>query len=672
MGQSGTRGVVLGAAMLFGAFAVPSCTNNPYPGADEHKKILYSSFAEAPRTLDPAVAYSVADHAITGKVYDTLLEYHYLKRPFELIPGLAERVPEAEPALGDQVVYRFRLRDDLWFQKDPCFSLSGSDQRRISAKDVVFELQRIADPKVNSPVIDPFSNLVGFREFRAALKERRADPAFAAKPVHEQYAAIGGIEGAKAQNDRDLVLTLKEPYPQILFWFAMPFSSPVPWEAIEYYDGEGGRDLFDDHPVSSGPFVLTTYDKQAKMVLDRNESWYGVMHPEWKAPGATFPELPPGLERAEEFRSAVGKSLPFLERVEYLREKERIPAFSKFLQGYYDSSGIVRESFDKVIQEDGLSPEMQEKGMQLDQSVEPAVYYIGFNMDDPVVGRKDGERSRKLRQAMSLAVDVNEYMRLFMNSRGIPAQSPLPPGLFGYDEGYENPFREVNLARAKKLLEEAGYPGGIDSKTKAPLRLTFDVPDTSPEGRLRFMFWVGQWRRLGIDVELDATTYNAFQKKVRDGAYQIFQWGWVADYPDPENFFFLLTSEMARSVSGGPNTANFKNEEYDRLFGLMRTRENDERRTEIIAEMTKLLEQERPWIELFHPEQYALFQGWMKYVKPVGISTPVTKYYDLDPDLRAEKRREWNQPVMWPLGVLIALLVLVLIPGIRTFLQERQ
>ena len=82
------------AGVLAGVLALASCTNDPYPDVDRGRKVLYSSFIEAPKTLDPAVAYSDTDHVITGNVYDTLLEYHYLRRPYRLIPGLAKAVPE--------------------------------------------------------------------------------------------------------------------------------------------------------------------------------------------------------------------------------------------------------------------------------------------------------------------------------------------------------------------------------------------------------------------------------------------------------------------------------------------------------------------------------------------------------------------------------------------------
>src|SRR5262249_22099562 len=156
---------------------------------------------------------------------------------------------------------------------------------------------------------------------------------------------------------------------------------------------------------------------------------------------------------------------------------------------------------------------------------------------------------------------------------------------------------------------------------------------------------------------------NQFQDKVRRGAYQLFMWGWVADYPDPENFLFLLWSEMARS-KGGPNTANFTSPDYDRLFLEMRDRPNDERRAELVREMRAILERERPWIELFYPERYVLVQGWMRNVKPLGMSFSTFKFQDLDPTLRHDRQVAWNRPVLWPAYAAVALVGVVLAPGL--------
>jgi ABC-type oligopeptide transport system substrate-binding subunit len=146
----------------------------------------------------------------------------------------------------------------------------------------------------------------------------------------------------------------------------------------------------------------------------------------------------------------------------------------------------------------------------------------------------------------------------------------------------------------------------------------------------------------------------------------------MADYPDPENFLFLLSGPMARSKSGGPNNANFQNEKYDQLFQKMAYLGNTEERRQVIHEMRSILERERPWIELFHPESYALGHGWIKNVRPTGISTiPAAKYYELDPKKRAQARAKWNEPVLWPAFVLVLVVLLILAPGVLTYYKER-
>ena len=663
--------------LVLAALALAACSNNPYPTSDDGVKVRYRALPEPPKTLDPAVSYSVIEHRITASVYESLLEYHYLKRPYTLMPGLAREVPEPRVLEDGRVSYTFALREGMLFQEDPAFALGGSGRRtrRIAAADVAFELTRIADPEVGSPIVAALSKIEGFAEFGERLSElRKSNPSMADLAPHEQYARAGDVSGIRVRGDSELELVLSEPNPQLLFWFAMPFTSPVPWEAVAFYDGQEGRPLFKDHPVSVGPFRITDYDPRRRIVLERNENWYGALHPEWRAPGTVYPSEGEARDEAAGRLSAdlAGRPLPFLDRIEFRVEKERIPEFNKFLQGYYDQSPVIKESFDQMIEEGGLSPQMAARGMQLDKSVDLDVFYIGFNMDDAVVGAPAGDGGRALRQAMSLAVDSREFTRLFFNRRGIPAQSPIPPGLFGYDPDYRNPYREPDTGRARELLREAGYPDGIDPATGKPLRLSFDTGDTSTRGRLRFQFFANAWSQLGLDVEIAATNYNQFQEKISKGAYQIFMWGWLADYPDPENFLFMLYGPMGRTASGGPNSSNFSDPEYDRLFVEMRNRRNDARRLELIRRMLAIVERERPWIELFHREQYALYQGWLRHVKPAALVAPAAKYLDVDPVERARLRAEWNRPVVWPAWALGALATALVAPGVATFLRERQ
>ncbi len=656
--------------------ALTACTNNPYPDADETEKVRYRALPAPLKTLDPAVSYTSLEHKITANVYETLLEYHYLKRPYTLMPALAEAVPEPRTLSDGRVAYTFRLRPGMRFQDDPAFALgeAGRTTREILASDIAFELSRIADPDVASPVFATFAKIDGFRAFSEQLKQRReSDPDFAAQRIDRQYAAIGGISGVRTPSAHELEIILSERYPQILYWFAMPFTTPVPWEAIAYYDGQEGRDFFKDHPISVGPFQIAEYRRRSLIVLTRNPNWYGALHPQWRAPGTVYPSEGEAedVERGRLDADLVGKPLPFLDRIEFRLEKETIPAFNKFIQGYYDASGIIQESFDKVVLEGGLSPDMAKRGMLLEKSVDPTISYIGFNMRDPVVGAVAGERGRKLRQAMSSVIDVEEYTRIFNNGRGVAAQSPLPPGIYGYDPEYRNPFRVTDVERAKSLLAEAGYPGGVDPATGKPLHLSFDLGDTSARGRVRYLYFVNAWNQLGIDVEIVATNYNKFREKMREGAYQVFMWGWIADYPDPENFLFLLWGPMARE-GGGVNSANFDDPRYNALFLEMKDMPNGPARAERIRAMRSILERERPWIELTHSENFALYHGWMKNVKPAGLSLPAAKYEDIDQVLRAELRSEWNRPVVWPAYALAAIALAIAVPGVVTFFRERQ
>jgi ABC-type transport system substrate-binding protein len=660
--------------------AAIACTNNPYPDADDQLKVRYRYLPEPPKTFDPAISYTRLSHVVMVNFYETLLEYHYLKRPYTLMPGLAKEIPQPRPLADGRVAYRFELREGMLYQDDPAFEALGTAQnssstRELVAADIAFEMKRLADRKVNSPIFAVMVKIDGFREFSERLEKlREEDPEFEKLRIDRQYERVGEIPGIRTPNPHSFEVVLSERYPQILYWFAMAFTAPVPWEAIVYYDGEEGRPNFRDHPVGAGPYRVIENNKFSRIVLEKNPNWYGIQHPEWKAPGATYPtEGAPGdAERGRLDPAYVGQPLPFTDRIEYRIEKEDIPRFNKFFQGYYDSSSIINESFEQVVHEGGLSEEMQSMDMRLDKAVDPDVFYIGFNLDDPVVGTPAGDRSRALRQAMSLAVDVDEYSRIFLNGRGVPAHSPVPPGIFGYDAEYRNPYRAVDLERARRLMVEAGYPDGVDPQTGKALKLTLDAGDTSTRGRVRYQYYVDSWSPLGIDVEIEATNYNQYRAKMRSGAYQIHLSGWIADYPDPENFLFLLWGENAQSVSNGENHANFKHPRFDALFLRMKDMENGPERMAIIDKMRAILETERPWIELYHRESYALYHGWVRNMKTAGLTYPQEKYRDVDIEMRAQRRGEWNDPVLWPAYTLAGIGVVIVVPGIATFFRERQ
>ena len=668
--------------------------NDPYPASERGKNILYSAFVQRPKHLDPVQSYTSDESVFTRQVYEPPLQYHYLKRPYELVPLTATEVPKPRRVAGGGTVYEIRIRPGIRYQPHPAFVSSNLKlsarqiaslkspyalplgTRELVADDYLYEIKRLAHPRLYSPIFGLMAqHIVGLDALARELK--------AAERAGEwldlrRYP----LQGVQRVDDHTLRITLKDDYPQFVYWLAMPFFSPMPWEADRFFQQPGMAErnfTLDWWPVGTGPYMLTENNPNARMVLERNPNFHGETYPAAGAPG----DAEAGLLRD------AGQPLPFIDRVVFTREKESVPYWNKFLQGYYDAAGISSDQFDQAVRvsvEGGAEPsrEMVEKGIRLNTNVAATDFYFGFNMKDPVVGGQKGgeaaERARKLRQAISIAVDMEEYLSIFANGRGIVASSPLPPGIFGRREGEQgiNPVTHVwrnghaerrPLADAKRLLAEAGYPDGRDARTGAPLVLYFDTTSAGPGDKARLDWWRSQLAKLGIQLEIRDTDWNRFQEKIRKGAQQLYGLGWSADYPDPENFLFLLYGPEARADGAGANSSNYSNPQFDALFDEMKILPNGPERQRLIDRMVELLRHDAPWVFGFHPKDYTLRQSWLYNVKPNELAGNTTKYLRLDPVRREALRREWNRPIVWPLLTLLALLVT---SGIPAFLSYRR
>jgi ABC-type oligopeptide transport system substrate-binding subunit len=169
------------------------------------------------------------------------------------------------------------------------------------------------------------------------------------------------------------------------------------------------------------------------------------------------------------------------------------------------------------------------------------------------------------------------------------------------------------------------------------------------------------------------TDYNRFQDKVRKGKTQLFSWGWSADYPDPENFLFLLYGANGAVVTNGAgvNSANYNNPRYNKLFEEMKTMKNSPERLAKIEEMVKIAQADAPWVWGMHPKSMALHHLWYSNVLPNAMSDDTLKYKRIDGELRAKKQEEWNQPVLLPLILLFLFPILMAYPLYRAY-QSRQ
>jgi len=691
-----------------------SAWNDPNPPSPDGKLTYQSMMAPAPpKHLDPALSYATDESLFIMQIYEPPMDYHFLKRPYELTPGALESSPQVEYLdaagqivdEGDQLVaftrYTLRLRDDLHYQPHPAFALDEQGQprylfdtaregakykqipdfphggdRAVTANDYAYAIKRLADPLNAGPMLGFMSqHILGMKEFSEQVTDAPRDGWFNL----DDYA----MEGLEVVDERTLRITVKDRYPQFVYWLAMPFFSPIAPEVDRFYHNPGFADrnlTLDWWPVGSGPFMMVKNDPNSEIVLERNPDYREEFFPTEGAPG----DLEAGnLEDA-------GKPIPFIDRAVFRLEKSGLSLWTKFMQGYYDRSGEVSSNttgvFDQafVVRPDGveMSPALADNNITMSPDVKPGLYYYGFNMRDPVVGGYTEEK-RKLRQALQIAFLTEEYLNVFYKGNGIAAQNLIPPGIPGHLEGEAgiNPYvydwvdgepKRKSIEYARQLLAEAGYPNGRDARTGEPLKIFIDVQSQAIDNTS--MNWIDRvFSEIGVQVEFRPADWSRTREKLLTGNTQIFSMGWLADYPDPENFLFLLHGPESplECDCDGANNSNYASEEYDALFRQMRVLRPGLERDELVARMVELYRRDAVWLYAFYPKQIYLNNSWVHNNKRHGISKATLKYTRVDPQQRAKMQILWNQPVTWPLYAGLLLLASLLLPGIIAY-RRRQ
>ena len=410
------RNLIAKLLVFFTVLLLSACSgeqwNNPYREADVDKAIIYSAFQERPKELDPVKSYSASEYLFIAQIYEPPLQYHYLKRPYQLIPLTAVSMPSKlyldeqgnelpSNASSDEVAftdYIVQIQKGIEYQPHPALAqqetdnylyhqLNGSDlnnvyvlgdfehqgSRELTAHDYVYQIKRLAHPNLHSPLAGLLGNyIIGFKDYREKVShalEQQDQP---------QWLDLRDInmEGLEVIDDYRYRIRVKGVYPQFIYWLAMPFFSPVPWEADKFYSQSGMEERnisFDWYPIGTGPFMLTENNPNLRMVLERNPNFHGETYPTEGEPG----------DKQAGLLDDAGKSMPLVDKVVFSLEKESIPYFNKFLQGYYDTSGITSDSFDQSVElnsqgEFGLTEDMQQKAISLASAVQPSLFYLGF------------------------------------------------------------------------------------------------------------------------------------------------------------------------------------------------------------------------------------------------------------------------------------------------------
>ncbi len=514
-------------------------------------------------SLDPSQAATVAAGRAVALVYETPLQFSYGARPYRLGPYAAEEMPEIS---GDGLEITLRLRPDVWFD------LPGGARRRATADDLVYSLKRLADAKLASPGYWIVAGRVeGASEFHAASLDQS---------VPTDYSA--DVPGLRALDERTVRIRLVAPDPEFLWCLALPYASLVPREAVEALG-----DAFGGSEFGSGPFRLASWRRGHKMLFVRREG-------RDTARDFAAEDAPNALDGA----GAEGLAAEPYASVEYLQIADPSTKWLSFLSGALDyASEISRDDWDAVIGPDGaLSPELAARGVKMVSQPALDTSYIAFNMDDPVVGGTNAA----LRRALSCAFDRAQWLAL-NRGRYAAASGPVPPGIDGRVETPE-PFG-YDPERARSLLAQAGYPGGVDAATGRRLELSLEIGRTDQEAREGAELVAAFFADVGVSLVPHYSTFPLFIRKLAGREAQMFLVSWLADYPDALNFMQLFVSSNA---SPGPNRCNYSDPEFDALYAAARRETDPASRRVLLGRMQERIRSQCPWICVAHRREIVL------------------------------------------------------------------
>jgi ABC-type transport system substrate-binding protein len=567
---------------------------------------LYTTIVSQVPTMDPPRISDVPGSEVAGHMFETLYNYDYYKRPMTLIPELAASLPETSE---DGKTVTVRIKPGIHYfdphggikhwepVTDEKGKVVGRKGPELTSADFLYSWKRLCSFHTDSQWYAAMfeGKVVGVEDFRA----------YTQKTPKDQVDYTRAVEGFGAPDRYTIVIKLHKPFPQLAYNLGHLPAAPVSREAVETY-----KEDIKFRPVATGPYYLVSeeFRPDERFVFKANPIYRG-------APDAPAVNNIPPAER-----------LPYAKRVRIDYFEEPLPAWALFQQALVDVAPIPKDSFSVAIDPASrdLRDSQKEKGIQLIKGIEPTVFFYGFNMADPLVGR-----NKPLRQAMSMAFDRQEYIDLMLNGRGIPAKGPVPPEFPTYDPNDENPNCEFNVEAARAKLKEAER---VHGGPIPPISLV--MGDTSTASRQTAELLQTFMDRIGLKLRVEYVTWPRFLQMVDSKQAQFFSLGWQADYPDEQTFFQLFYS---KNGSPGPNHSNYNNPEYDALYEKSILLDRSPERDALYRQMSEIIQEDCPVLFSCVRISYRLNYDWVANIIPSEYRHGNRAYHKLD----VERRRQY-------------------------------
>lgn len=578
-------------------------------------KTVRVAYPSAESKLDPQAESDEASDGINDNIFDALLQYDYLARPAQLMPRTALALPQVS---GEGRIYTVHVKPGIHFTPDPAF---GGRPRELTAQDYVYSIERLLDPKVRSQWL-----------FLVEGKIKGADEAIRRAKSTGRFDYDRPIEGLRALDRYTVRIELNAPDYTFVYALAMPATAAVAREVVERYG-----DDFPNHPVGTGPFRMARWIRSSLIVLEANP---GYREEIFQSAGADDPQSRAILERLR------ARRLPIVGRIEISIVDEAQPRWLAFLGGEHDYLRPLPEEFADLAMPNGhVAPNLARRGISATPDEIAYVTYTTFNTSPTIDGKPNplgGYTPERiaLRRAICLGFPVRDQIAILDKQQSTRAWSPLPPSVSGYDPHFVSPTLEYDPAKAKALLDLFGYvdrdgDGYRENPDGSPLVIEHSSWPTQRE-RQRNELWKRAMDEIGIRMAFDdVEQLPDLRKNARIGRVQSFSYGWIADYPDGQNFLQLLW----RGSIGQANYAMFDLPEYNALYEQARRLPPGAERDALYERMVKLIMVYAPWMVETYKAQQVLVQPWLLNYKKHPFMVEPWKYLDIDRARRAAHRR---------------------------------
>jgi len=562
--------------------------------------IIHTALPTKMTGFDPGNIRDTYSMMVVGNVFETLYQYHYLKRPYEAIPFLAESMPVIS---DDGLTYTIKIKRGVLFHDDKCFP--DGRGRELVAEDFIYAVKRIANIKNISQNWSMFDNkIVGLDEFREYTKTCK---------TRDEVDYSQQVEGLEAVDDDTLVIKFKRRWPQFIYILIDPSTTAIAKEADDMY----GKDII-AHPVGTGPFMLKTWHRGSYIELVRNPKFRGEL----------YPSEGERSDRKAGYLDDAGKTMPFVDGITWSIIQEQQPAWLLFMNGQIDVKTIPKDNFGEAVGADmELTDQMKALNIKLEKYLTPSFYFLGFNMEDQLLGN-----NKPLRRAISYAIDRERFIELFFNGRYVVADGFIPPMMASYNPQINKKgYADHNPEEAKELIRQAE----VINKGKLPL-LKIGMGGTDTFRRQMGQFFKKCFNDVGLEVEILYMDWPTYLEKLNSKSLQMFSLGSVAGVPDARDFLEMFYSPNWKA---GSKSFNYYNPQFDKLFEQVEVMDDSDERRELYRQMEMIVMDDCPAVFINHKIPYVLKHSWYKNYKPHVFQYGLAKYRRLDCAERANYKQ---------------------------------